>query len=174
MEEIIKINCTFEGEHFPQYQKDGDSAMDLHAFKCIKVVEHGFKNIDGELKFVEPELIEVKDFKENGYILNSLDRVLIPTGLKTELLNGVGANNKPRSGASLKYGLMAILGTIDGNYRGDNGIILVNLSKYPYHIKYGERLAQIEFTKPIKAELVRKDNINETNRGDKAFGSSGK
>lgn len=155
----IKLNCEFMGDILPKYEKDKDSGMDLRAWK--------FREIS------KGELLPEQEFLEDGYILRPLDRILVMTGLKIEFKDGMDAEIRPRSGLSLKHGIVTSLGTIDENYRGDNGIILYNLSNDEYVIHKGDRLGQIIFTKRIEVELVEVDNINETNRGSTGFGDSG-
>lgn len=156
----IKINCTFTGDTLPSYTKDGDSGMDLHAL-TFREVSKG-------------ELLPVQEFGEDGYILRPHDRILVQTGLKIEFPEGIEAELRPRSGLSLKHGIMAILGTVDSHYRGDNGIILLNTSNEEYVIHKGDRLGQLVFQRPVKVELQVKDSISQTLRGETGFGSSGR
>ncbi len=75
---------------------------------------------------------------------------------------------------TLKHGIVTQLGMLDNNYRGDIGLIVINMSNEEYVIKKGERLGQLRFSKPIIVELNVFDSISETNRGQKGFGSTGK
>lgn len=105
--------------------------------------------------------------------LNPGERVMVPTGLHIALPEGYEAQVRPRSGLSLKNGIVAILGTIDADYRGEVGVILVNLSDQPFCINPGDRVAQMvvsEVTR-VKWDEVRK--LEETERGSGGFGSTG-
>jgi dUTP pyrophosphatase len=108
--------------------------------------------------------------------LNPLQRVLIPTGLHIELPVGYEAMVRPRSGLALKHGITVLNtpGTIDADYRGEIGVILVNLGNEDYTIKPGDRIAQMVINKyeHITVEVV--DKLTETHRGEGGFGHSGK
>lgn len=111
--------------------------------------------------------------------LNSLERRLIPTGLYFELPQNTELQVRPRSGMALKHGITVLNtpGTVDSNYRGEVGIIIVNLSNEPYTIKSGDRIAQaviMNVINPNFSKLVNKDNLTETERGSSGFGSTGK
>jgi dUTP pyrophosphatase len=160
MREKVTINCKFEGDTLPKYTKQGDSAMDLHAWK-FREVSKG-------------ELLPEQDFTEEGYALQPFDRILIPTGLKLELPKDIDADVRPRSGLTLKNGIMVALGTIDSNYTGDVGMIVMNLSKEEFVIKRGDRIGQLKFAVPVEAELNVVNEIHTTDRGEAGFGSSGK
>lgn len=156
---IIKVPCEFTGEHLPKYGKEGDSGMDLYALN-FREVSNG-------------ELLPAQEFGEEGYALQPHDRILVPTGLKMSLPDGIDATIRPRSGLSLKHGITAILGTLDNNYTGDNGVILLNTSNEEYVIHKGDRLGQMVFSKPIIVELV-DGNLKETNRGETGYGGTGR
>ena len=108
--------------------------------------------------------------------LGSLERKIIPTGLFIELPVGYEAQIRPRSGLSIKKGLSLVNspGTIDSDYRGEIGIIMVNLSNEPQTIEPGERIAQMVIAKYEQATLVEVAALSETNRGTGGFGSTGK
>ena len=107
--------------------------------------------------------------------LNSLQRVLIPTGLKISLPETFEGQIRPRSGLALKHGITVLNspGTIDADYKGEVGVILINLSDEKYKIKPGERIAQmiISSFSNVKWELV--DDIGQSKRGKSGFGSTG-
>jgi len=133
----------------PTYAKEGDSGFDLRAF------------ID------EP------------VTLKPLDRKLIPTGLKFELSPNTELQVRPRSGMALKHGISVLNtpGTVDEGYRGDVGIIAVNLSNEDYTIQPGERIAQAVIMNVVGhrlSNLEKVENLTETERGDTGYGSSGK
>jgi len=112
---------------------------------------------------------------EEPVILKSLERTLIPTGLFIELPVGYEAQIRPRSGLALKKGLSVLNtpGTIDADYRGEIGVILINLSNEEVIIENGERICQMVIAKHEKAELIEVDVLNETDRGAGGFGSTG-
>lgn len=112
---------------------------------------------------------------EKLIILGSLERALIPTGLYPEIPKGYEIQVRPRSGLALKKGLTVLNtpGTIDSDYRGEIGVILVNLSTEPTIIEPGERVAQIVLAKHETAELIEVEDLTTTKRGEGGFGSTG-
>ena len=106
--------------------------------------------------------------------LKSLERKLIPTGLFLELPEGFEAQVRPRSGLAIKNGISVLNapGTIDADYRGEIGVILVNLSTEDFRINNGDRIAQMVIAKYETAEWQEVDEINETERGAGGFGST--
>jgi len=108
--------------------------------------------------------------------LNSLERALIPTGLYIQLEAGYEAQIRPRSGLALKHGLSIVNapGTIDSDYRGEIGVILVNLSSDTYTIEDGERICQMVISKHEKIEWSPVDDLEFTKRGSGGFGHTGK
>lgn len=108
--------------------------------------------------------------------LRSLERKLIPTGLYIELPEGYEAQMRPRSGLALNegLGLLNSPGTIDADYRGEIGVILVNLSNEPVTIKDGDRICQMVINKVEQAEWIEVDTLDETERGAGGFGHTGK
>ncbi|PLX24732.1 MAG: dUTP diphosphatase [Salinivirgaceae bacterium] len=113
---------------------------------------------------------------QDEMIIKPLQRVLIPTGLFIELEKGYEAMVRPRSGMALKYGISVLNtpGTIDADYRGEVGVILVNLSNEDYSIKPGDRIAQMVINKYEKATIEFVDQLTDTERGEGGFGHSGK
>ena len=112
-------------------------------------------------------------------VLQPLERKLIPTGLFIELPRDCEAQVRPRSGLALKHGITVLNspGTIDADYRGEIGVILVNLSNEPFEIQPGERIAQMVIAKFQQVELHEvnsKDELSDTERGAGGFGHSGK
>lgn len=107
--------------------------------------------------------------------LQPLERRLFPTGLYIELPAGYEAQVRPRSGLALKKGLTVLNtpGTIDADYRGEIGIILVNLSSEPVTIEHGERIAQMVIAKHEQPELKEVEVLGETERGAGGFGHTG-
>ncbi|MBS9767756.1 MAG: dUTP diphosphatase [Flavobacteriaceae bacterium] len=108
--------------------------------------------------------------------LGSLERTLIPTGLYMELPQGYEAQLRPRSGLALKQGITLLNspGTIDADYRGEIGVIVVNLSKESVTIEHGERICQMVIAKYEHAEIEETSELSDTVRGEGGFGHTGK
>lgn len=108
--------------------------------------------------------------------LKPLERKLIPTGLYIALPEGYEAQLRPRSGLALKHGLTLLNspGTIDADYRGEIGVILVNLSSEPFTIADGERICQMVITTHAHVEWEAVETLDETERGVGGFGHTGK
>lgn len=108
--------------------------------------------------------------------LKPLERRLIPTGLFIELPAGYEAQVRPRSGMALKHGLTCLNspGTIDADYRGEIGVIIANVSNDPYTIEDGERIAQLVIAKHETITWEQVEVLDETERGEGGFGSTGK
>ena len=107
--------------------------------------------------------------------LQPLERAIIPTGLFIELPVGIEAQVRPRSGLAAKKGITVLNapGTIDADYRGEVGVILVNLSNEDFVIENGERIAQMVIAKHERAEWNQVEILSETARGEGGFGSTG-
>lgn len=107
--------------------------------------------------------------------LGPLERAVIGTGLYLELPEGYEAQIRPRSGLAAKQGISVLNspGTIDADYRGEIGVILVNLSNESVTIGHGERIAQMVISRHERAEWVQVDVLNQTVRGSGGFGSTG-
>lgn len=109
-------------------------------------------------------------------VLEPLQRVLVPTGLSIALPAGYEAQVRPRSGLAAKHGITVLNapGTIDADYRGEIKVILVNLSREPFEICPGERIAQLVIAAHVQAEWEEVSVLDETERGAGGFGSTGK
>ena len=107
--------------------------------------------------------------------LQPLERTIIKTGLFIELPIGFEAQVRPRSGLAAKKGITVLNapGTVDADYRGEIGVILVNLSNEAFVIENGERVAQLVIAKHERAEWLSVDALSETARGEGGFGSTG-
>lgn len=107
--------------------------------------------------------------------LAPMQRVLVPTGLRIALPQGYEAQVRPRSGLALKKGITVLNtpGTIDADYRGEIGIILINLSQEDFVIQDGERIAQMVIARHEQPQLIQVDVLDETERGEGGFGHSG-
>ena len=107
--------------------------------------------------------------------LNPLERAIVKTGLFVELPIGYEAQVRPRSGLAAKKGVTVLNspGTIDADYRGEIGVILVNLSNETFTVENGERIAQLIIAKHERAEWISVEVLSETSRGEGGFGSTG-
>lgn len=145
MEKVVVKVVLEEGVQKPVYMTEGSAGMDVRA------------NIK------EP------------ITLGSLERVLVPTGIKMEIPVGYEVQVRPRSGLALKHGIsMANTpGTIDSDYRGEIGVIMINLSKEDFVITPGERIAQLVLGKVYQMDLV-EGELSQTERGEGGFGHTGK
>ncbi|WP_461533240.1 dUTP diphosphatase [Sinomicrobium sp.] len=108
-------------------------------------------------------------------ILKPLQRALIPTGLSIELPVGFEAQVRPRSGLALKKGITVLNapGTIDADYRGEVGVVLINLSDADFVVENGERIAQMVIARHERAEWIEVEELSSTERGAGGFGSTG-
>ena len=143
----MKINIINKSSHdLPRYETIASAGMDLRAHI------------------------------EQDIILKPLERSIIPTGLFMALPVGYEAQVRPRSGLAAKYGLTVLNspGAIDADYRGEIGVILVNLSKADFTIKNGERVAQMVIAKHERAKWNPVQSLLETSRGAGGFGSTGR
>ena len=112
---------------------------------------------------------------ESPITLKPLERAIVPTGLYMELPVGYEAQVRPRSGLAAKKGITVLNapGTIDADYRGNVGVILVNLSNEDFTVENGERIAQMIIAKHERAEWEEVVTLSETDRGEGGFGSTG-
>lgn len=133
---------------------------------------------DNELPRYQTDLSAGMDIRCNlsePVTLQPLERRLFPTGLYIELPTGYEAQIRPRSGLALKKGITVLNtpGTIDADYRGEIGVILINLSAEPVTIEHGERICQMVIARHEQATLTETDHLNDTLRGTGGFGHSG-
>lgn len=137
-----------EGLPLPAYETSGSAGMDLRAA------------IDENLPVM----------------LAPGARTLVPTGLKIALEPGFEAQVRPRSGLALKHGITCLNspGTIDSDYRGEVGVILINHGQEPFVIKRGERIAQMIIARYAQAVMTEVEALDETERGAGGFGSTGR
>lgn len=143
----MKINIINKSSHaLPSYETIASAGMDLRAHIVDAIV------------------------------LKPLERKVIPTGLFMELPVGYEAQVRPRSGLAAKHGVSVLNspGTIDADYRGEIGVILVNLSNDIFTINNGDRVAQMVIAKHERAEWNEVINLSETSRGEGGFGSTGR
>lgn len=129
----------------PKYNHKGDSGMDLRA------------NLEGTIRLLPRR------------------RLLVPTGIQIELPKGYEAQVRGRSGLAIKHGIGIVngIGTIDSNYRGDIGVILINHGNEVFKIKNGDRIAQLVISKVENVEWEEVEILEETKRGENGYGSTG-
>lgn len=120
--------------------------------------------------------LDLRAHIESAITLAPLERKIIGTGLKMALPSGLEAQVRPRSGLAAKFGITVLNapGTIDADYRGEIGVILVNLSNEAYTLQPGERIAQLVIAAYTQVRWEAATELTDTNRGDSGFGSTGK
>jgi len=120
--------------------------------------------------------VDLRASLEENIVLRPMERKLVGTGLFMEIPSGYEAQVRPRSGLALKHGITVLNspGTIDADYRGEVGVILINLSNDDFEIQPGDRIAQLIFAKVEQAEWNQSEVLTETQRGEGGFGSTGK
>lgn len=143
---MVEIKVVNKGHHpLPQYATEQSAGMDLRA------------NLD------------------NPIILQPMERRLIPTGIYIALPEGYEAQVRPRSGLALKKGITVLNapGTIDADYRGEVGVVLINLSQETFTVNDGERIAQLIFACYEQGYLIPVEALDETERGAGGYGHTG-
>lgn len=120
--------------------------------------------------------LDIRANLEEAIILQPLERKLIPTGIYLGIPEGYEVQVRPRSGMALKRGLTVLNtpGTIDSNFRGEIGVIIINLSSEVQHILPGEKIAQLVVMKVEKADVQLAFSLDETDRGANGYGSTGR
>jgi dUTP pyrophosphatase len=119
--------------------------------------------------------MDIRAHLDTPLVLKPNDRVLVKTGLYMQLEKGYEAQVRPRSGLALKNGITVLNtpGTIDSDYRGEIGVILINLSKENFQITSGDRIAQLVFSKHETIQWSLSEQLEQSDRGNKGFGSTG-
>ena len=120
--------------------------------------------------------VDLKAVVDTPVTLEPLERRIIHTGLKIALPEGYEAQIRPRSGLAARYGITVLNspGTIDADYRGEIGVILINLSNTSFTIQPGDRIAQLVIAKFEQIDWLPMDELSDTKRGEGGFGSTGK
>jgi len=113
--------------------------------------------------------------RDSGFILDPMLRAVVPTGLRIEVPDGFEVQIRPRSGLALKHGISLpnTPGTIDSDYRGPLGVLLINYGREPFLIRHGDRIAQMIVAPVVQARFSVVDALGETARGSGGFGSTG-
>lgn len=140
----------------------------------IKIVNRGRQ----QLPAYATELSAGMDLRANideSITLNPMERRIIPTGLCMALPPGYEAQVRPRSGLAFKHGITVLNspGTIDADYRGEIGVLLVNLSNEPFVITEGERIAQMVIARHEQGQFEEVDQLDQTERGEGGYGHTG-
>lgn len=119
--------------------------------------------------------MDLRAFIKEPITIEPFNRELISTGLYIELPEGYEAQVRPRSGLAIKYGITVLNspGSIDSDYRGEIGVILINHSNTPFTVYSGDRIAQLVFNKVEQADFVEVEELNKTERGEGGFGHTG-
>jgi len=144
---FVKITRTRESDlPLPSYETSGAAGMDIRAF-------------------VESE----------SFILKPMARCLVPSGFAIEIPLGYEMQIRPRSGLALKHGVTMVNapGTIDSDYRGEVGIILINMGEHDYTVQHGDRIAQMILAPVTRCIWTESADLTKTDRGQQGFGSTG-
>jgi dUTP pyrophosphatase len=140
----------------------------------IKVVNRGHQQLPA---YATPQSagMDLRANLDAPITLHPMERRLIPTGLHIALPEGYEAQVRPRSGLALKHGLTVLNspGTIDADYRGEIGVVLINLSQDDFVINDGERIAQMVIARHEQADLIVVEELDETERGEGGYGHTG-
>lgn len=141
----------------------------------VKIVNRGSQPLP---EYATPQSagMDLRANIEEPVVLKPMERRLIPTGLHIALPLGYEAQIRPRSGLALKHGITVLNtpGTVDTDYRGEIGVVLINLSQEVFFVKDGERIAQMVIARCEQGELISVDVLDETERGNGGFGHTGK
>ncbi len=140
----------------------------------IKVVNKGHQPLP-QYATAQSAGMDLRANLEEPVTLNPFERRLIPTGLHIALPAGYEAQVRPRSGLALKRGITVLNtpGTIDADYRGEIGVVLINLSQEPFVVNDGERIAQMVIARHEQGELIQVEVLDETERGEGGYGHTG-
>ncbi|MBE6247919.1 MAG: dUTP diphosphatase [Prevotella sp.] len=140
----------------------------------IKVVNRGHQQLPA---YATPQSagMDLRANLDAPVTLHPMERRLIPTGLHIALPEGYEAQVRPRSGLALKHGLTVLNtpGTIDADYRGEIGVVLINLSQEDFVINDGERIAQMVIARYEQGDLVVVEELDQTERGEGGYGHTG-
>lgn len=139
----VQIQKIHEDAILPDYAHTGDSGVDLYSVE--------------------------------NYTIPAGERILVKTGIKISMLEGYEAQVRPKSGLALKNGISVLNtpGTVDSGYRGEVGVILINLSKEDYLVEKGKKVAQMVFARVERVDFEEVKELDETTRSDGGFGSTG-
>ncbi len=148
--------------HF-QYLPDADRSLGLPAYETL-----GAAGADLRANFAPDS--------RDGVTIAAGGRALIPTGFRVEIPQGYEVQIRPRSGLALKHGITLpnSPGTIDSDYRGPLGVIVMNMGDADFHVNHGDRIAQMVVAPVLQVVFSVVDDLSETERGQGGFGSTGR
>ena len=148
---VLREDWADPGVALPSYETEGAAGADIRA------------NLPPEMRAA-------------GFTLRPMQRALVPTGLRVEIPAGYEAQIRPRSGLALRHGITLpnTPGTIDSDYRGPLGVLLVNLGAGDYVVHHGDRVAQMVVAPVVQAAFETADALGDTARGAGGFGSTGR
>ena len=141
----------------------------------IRIINHSHHELP---RYATPQSagMDLRANLDEPVTLRPLERRLIPTGLRIALPVGYEAQIRPRSGLALKHGISLVNtpGTIDADYRGEIGVILINLGQEPFVVNDGERIAQMVIARHEQPKLIEVEVLDDTERGEGGFGHTGR
>lgn len=140
----------------------------------VKVVNEGKQQLP---QYATPQSagMDLRANIEEPFLLHPGERHLFPTGLHIQLPDGYEGQIRPRSGLALKYGISMVncVGTLDADYTGDVGVLLINLSNQCFQVSPGDRIAQLVISPIVQGNWVEVKKLDETKRGNGGYGHSG-
>ena len=157
MEHILKIKHLSNIDQI-NYSKEGDAAIDLRASNKFVI------NLD----------YEKQELEQDFYSIKPNERILVKTGIEVAIPKGCWGNIKDRSGNAFHHGIHVLGGVIDETYRGEIGVILINLSNKDFKVNKNDRIAQMIISEYKKVNIEYVNSLDETNRNKDGFGSTGK
>ena len=145
---------------------------EIHIKKTSKLKEFDIPSYQTD----EAAGVDLSASIETSIKIRPWEREIIPCGISIAMPRGLEAQIRPRSGLAFKHGITILNtpGTIDSDYRGEIKVVLINLSKDEFTIRPKDRIAQMVFTNVIQVKFKEVENLDQTNRGDGGFGSTGK
>lgn len=166
----MRVRIVNKSKHpMPKYATEGSSCVDLYANLTPEILDN-LKAYGDVTRYKNPF-----DDEKSWVVINPGSRVLIPTGIHIQLPEGYEAQVRPRSGLALKYGITVLNtpGTIDSDYTGEIGVILMNSGTEPFSVGDGDRIAQMALVRYDKFEFEEVETLDETERGNGGFGHTG-
>lgn len=166
----MRVKIVNKSKHpMPKYATEGSSCVDLYANLTPEILDN-LKAYGDVTRCKNPF-----DDEKSWIVINPGSRVLIPTGIHIQLPEGYEAQVRPRSGLALKYGITVLNtpGTIDSDYTGEIGVILMNSGTEPFSVGDGDRIAQMALVRYDKIEFEEVETLDETERGNGGFGHTG-
>lgn len=166
----MRVKIVNKSKHpMPKYATEGSSCVDLYANLTPEILDK-LKAYGDVTRYKN-----MFDDEKSWIMINPGSRVLIPTGIHIQLPEGYEAQVRPRSGLALKYGITVLNtpGTIDSDYTGEIGVILMNSGTEPFSVGNGDRIAQMALVRYDKFEFEEVETLDKTERGNGGFGHTG-